>query len=74
MYVWEFWSIRLVSLGFEQRTSELSEKAKQIEEQNIDLKKLALFPEHNPNPVVEMDFDYNLIYYNKGAKEHLKDT
>lgn len=57
-----------------QRTRELSVKAKQIEDQNVDLKKLSLFPEHNPNPVVELDFDYNLIYCNKGAKEHLKDT
>ena len=58
----------------EKRTGEVSEKAKQIEQQNVELKKLAMFPEHNPNPVVELDFDYNIIYYNKGAKEHLEDT
>ncbi|HIO73260.1 MAG TPA: GAF domain-containing protein [Flavobacteriales bacterium] len=58
----------------EKRTGELSVKAQRIEEQNIELKKLSLFPEHNPNPVIELDFDYNVLYVNDGAKGHLKDT
>ena len=42
------------------RTAEIAQK-------NDDLAKLALFPAHNPNPVLELDFDFNLIYANESA-------
>lgn len=58
----------------DKRTKELSEKAQKIEDQNIELKKLSLFPEYNPNPVIELDFKYDVVYSNNGAKKHLKDT
>ena len=56
------------------RTKELKDKTKQVELQNLKLKQLALFPEHNPNPVIELDFDFNLIYVNPGAQKHFNNT
>jgi serine phosphatase RsbU (regulator of sigma subunit) len=42
------------------RTAEIAQK-------NDDLAKLALFPEHNPNPVLELDFYFNMKYANEAA-------
>ena len=45
-----------------ERTSELAKK-------NKDLSKLALFPAHNPNPVIELDFNFNIVFANESAKK-----
>jgi serine phosphatase RsbU (regulator of sigma subunit)/putative methionine-R-sulfoxide reductase with GAF domain len=46
---------------------DLEKKNAEIKVQNDSLEKMALFPEHNPNPVLELDFDFNLIYANESA-------
>ncbi len=45
-------------------------RTKEVENQNLELKKLSLFPKHNPNPVIELDFNFNLTYCNKGAVKY----
>ncbi|MBM77427.1 MAG: hypothetical protein CL846_02995 [Crocinitomicaceae bacterium] len=48
----------------------IEERTKEVENQNLELKKLSLFPKHNPNPVIELDFNFNLTYCNKGAVKY----
>ena len=48
---------------------DLEQKNKEIEIQNLELGKLSLFPKHNPNPVIELDFYFNVIYFNEAAKK-----
>ncbi len=43
-------------------------KNNEIKVQNDSLAKMALFPAHNPNPVIELDFNYKVIYFNDSAK------
>ena len=44
------------------RTSELAKR-------NEELSKMALFPAHNPNPVIEFDFKFNLKFANEAAEK-----
>ena len=37
-------------------------------------KRLASFPEHNPNPVVEVDLDGNVTFMNPAAEEYVSET
>ena len=47
---------------------------KRVQDRTIKMKKLALFPEHNPNPILELDFENsNILYSNKAAQVLLKD-
>ena len=39
------------------------------QKKNKDLSKLALFPAHNPNPVIELDFNFNIVFANESAKK-----
>ena len=41
-----------------------------LKSQNNKLYKMALFPAHNPNPVIELDLDMNIIYHNEACKNH----
>ena len=52
----------------------VEERTNEIEQQNLELKKLSLFPKHNPNPVIELDFNFNLTYCNKGAVKYFGNT
>ena len=45
----------------------IAERTAEIAQKNKDLAKLALFPEHNPNAVLELDFDFNMKYANESA-------
>ena len=61
------------------RTKELNEafndlesKSLEIKKQNERLAKMALFPQHNPNPVIELDFNFKLIYANDAAKNSFR--
>ncbi len=56
------------------RTNELEQKSIKIENQNVKLKMLSLFPKHNPNPVIELDFNLKVQYSNEGAKKHFSNT
>lgn len=47
---------------------DLEKKNTEIKVQNDSLAKMALFPAHNPNPVIELDFNYKVIYFNDSAK------
>ena len=47
---------------------DLEKKNNEIKVQNDSLAKMALFPAHNPNPVIELDFNYKVIYFNDSAK------
>ena len=41
-----------------------------LKSQNNKLYKMALFPAHNPNPVIELDTDMKIIYHNEACKNH----
>jgi serine phosphatase RsbU (regulator of sigma subunit)/putative methionine-R-sulfoxide reductase with GAF domain len=56
------------------RTKELEGKTREVEKKNIKLKQLAMFPEFNPNPVIELNFEYEIVYINKSAENHFKNT
>ena len=59
-----------LELIIKKRTDEINLKNKDLKKQNSKLYKMALFPAHNPNPVVELDFNLNVIYHNEACKNH----
>jgi len=54
----------------QKRTSEIDEKNKDLEGKNELLNRMALFPAHNPNPVIELDLDFNVTYFNEACKKY----
>ncbi len=45
----------------------------EVDHQTKEIKELSLFPEHNPNPVLEVDYNHNILYANPAAKKIFKD-
>lgn len=59
-----------LELLIQKRTDEVNAKNDDLKNQNEKLYKMALFPAHNPNPVIELDLDMNIIYHNEACKNH----
>ncbi len=51
--------------------TELESQAAELAIQGKELQRLASFPQMNPQPVLEMDIDGHITYYNQAAKETL---
>lgn len=52
------------------RTSEVRSINSNLKNQNKELYKMSLFPAHNPNPVIELDMDMNVVFKNEACEKH----
>jgi len=75
-FIWNrFRKIKDQNIIIEEQKSHLENSMNEITEKNKELTKMSLFPAHNPNPVLELDFDLKIIFHNEGALKypHLKE-
>lgn len=52
------------------RTSEVRSINSNLKKQNKELYKMSLFPAHNPNPVIELDMDMNVVFKNEACEKY----
>lgn len=52
------------------RTSEVRSINSNLKNQNKELYKMSLFPAHNPNPVIELDMDMNVVFKNEACEKY----
>ena len=53
----------------DERTSEARAINSNLKSRNKELYKMSLFPAHNPNPVIELDMDMNVVYKNEACEK-----
>ena len=53
----------------DERTSEARAINSNLKSRNKELYKMSLFPAHNPNPVIELDMDMNVVFKNEACEK-----
>jgi serine phosphatase RsbU (regulator of sigma subunit) len=54
----------------DERTSEARAINSNLKSRNKELYKMSLFPAHNPNPVIELDMDMNVVFKNEACEKY----
>ena len=54
----------------DERTSESRAINSNLKSRNKELYKMSLFPAHNPNPVIELDMDMNVVFKNEACEKY----